>query len=530
MAAQCTSCHRPGEIAPFSLLTFDDVRTRGRAIVEVTTRRYMPPWKPLEGFGGPFAGERRLTDRQIETIARWVEAGMPEGNEGPADGGPRVPAPAPEWQLGAPDLIVTMPEPYVLAADGPDVFRNFVIPVPIREEQYVAAVEFKQGVARGVHHANLRFDQTSASRDLDAQDPAPGYEGAVSTSARYPDGYFLGWTPGQSPLLSAQGMAWRLAPGTDFVVQLHLRKTGKAEQVRPTIAFYFTPNAPVRTPLALRLGRQNIDIAPGEKYIVTDSYQLPVDIEVHAVHPHAHYRAQEIRATADLPDGTRHWLIRIDDWDFNWQDVYRYVTPLALPKGTTITMVYTYDNSAANVRNPDRPPRRVIFGQNSSDEMGDLWLQVVARTAEDRAQLFNDVRPRTMAEDAAGYEMLVAANPDHAGYRNDLALLNASLGRYDRAVEQYQSAVRLKPDWAAAHYNLATLLGAMGRLDEAVAHFRTAMALRPDHAESHNNLGAVLQAQGHVDEAIEQFRRAVALDPSNAQARSNLARALAVRR
>jgi tetratricopeptide (TPR) repeat protein len=402
------------------------------------------------------------------------------------------------------------------------VFRNFAIPIPVTGEKYVAAVDFSPGGARAIHHANIRFDQSAASRELDGEDSVPGYEGAVSISARYPDGYFFGWTPGQSPLTSAPGMAWRLRSGTDLVLQLHLRKTGKPEEIRPKVAFYFTPDAPTRTPLALRLGKQTIDMKPGEQYLVADAYTLPVDAELLAIHPHAHYRAREIRATADLPDGTRRWLLRIDDWDFNWQDVYRFAELVALPKGTTIRMLYTYDNSEANPRNPDRPPRRVVFGQNSTDEMGDLWLQVVTATDADRATLFNDVRPKTLLEDAAGYEMLVAANPAHAGYHNDLAFVSALLGRFDAAIEHYGEAARLKPEWAAAQYNVATLLAARGRLDEAVEYFRKALALRPDHAETHNNLGAVLHALGKSEEAIEHFRRAVALDPSNAQAKANL--------
>ena len=517
---QCVSCHRAGDIAPFSLERFEDVASRAKTIADVTRRRYMPPWKPVEGFGGPFQGARGLTDEEIKTIGAWVDAGMPRGSEEPAavSGQP----PTGEWRFGKPDLVVTLGDPYVLTADGPDVFRNFAIPIPVTDERFVAAVEFSPGGARAVHHANIRFDPTPASRELDAEEATPGYEGAVSMYARYPDGYFLGWTPGQSPLASAPGMAWRLTPGTDLILQLHLRKTGKPEEIRPKIAFYFTPDAPSRTPLAMRLGRQNIDIKPGEQYLVVDGYELPVDVELLAIHPHAHYRARDIRATADLPDGTRHWLLRIDDWDFNWQDVYRYVTPLALPKGTVIRMVYAYDNSADNPRNPDRPPRRVIFGQNSGDEMGDLWLQVVTRTPEDRVALFNDLRPKTLVEDAAGYEMLVAANPEHSGYHNDLAFVSAQLGRFDAAIEHYGAAARLKPDWAAAHYNVATLLAAKGRLDESVPYFERAIALRADHAESHNNLGAVLQALGRSDEALEHFKRAVALDPANQAAQNNL--------
>ena len=516
---QCVGCHRAGDIAPFSLDSYDEARVRGRAIADATARRYMPPWKPAAGFGGPFAGARGLTNDQIATIARWVDAGMPRGDGGaPAAAAERLP----EWRLGPPDLVVTLEQPYTLEADGPDVFRNFAIPIPVDGLKFVAAVDFSPGGVRAIHHANLRFDQSATSRELDAEDKQPGYEGAISMSARYPDGYFLGWTPGQSPLASAPGMAWRLGAGTDLVVQLHLRRTGKPERVQPKVAFYFTPDAPTRTPLALRLGKQNIDIKPGEQYLVADAYQLPVDVELLAIHPHAHYRAKEIRATADLPDGTRRWLLRIDDWDFNWQDVYRFAEPVALPKGTTIRMLYTYDNSDANPRNPDRPPRHVIFGQNSSDEMGDLWLQVVTATDADREALFDNLRPKTLTEDADGYEMLVNANPDNAGYHNDLAFVSAQLGRFDAAIQHYEAAARLKPDWAAPQYNVATLLAARRRYEEALPYFRRAVALRPNHAESHNNLGAVLQVLGQSEEAIEHFRRAVALDPKNEQAKANL--------
>lgn len=529
---RCAPCHRPGEAGPFSLLTYEDVRSRAKLIAQVTKRRYMPPWKPTPGQGGPFVGERRLTDAQIERIARWVDEGAPEGQspnpsiaqfDHAINQSPNHPIP---WRLGTPDLVVTLPEAYTLTADGPDVFRTFVLPIPIEDLRYVAGVEFHLNGARVVHHANLRLDQTSSSRELDLQDPSPGYEGPVGINARYPGGHFLGWTPGQVPTMVSKGMAWRLAPNTDLVMQLHLRTSGKPEQVQPRVGFFFTTEVPTRLPLAMRLGRQNIDIAPGQTAVVRDSYRLPVAVEVHAIHPHAHARAKHIKAFADLPNGTRRWLLHIEDWDFNWQDVYRYVTPIELPQGTTIAMEFTYDNSAANPRNPDSPPRRVLFGQNSSDEMGDLWLQVLPASAQHRALLFRDIYPKTLVEDAIGYEMLLKADPNHAGYHTDLALLQARLGRRDQAIAHLQTAIRLKPAFAPAHYNLATLHASEGRLKEAEMSLRTALGLRPNHADTHNNLGVVLKAQGHVTEAIEHFRRAVALDARNEEARINLAIAL----
>jgi tetratricopeptide (TPR) repeat protein len=232
-----------------------------------------------------------------------------------------------------------------------------------------------------------------------------------------------------------------------------------------------------------------------------------------------------VKAFAELPDGTQRWLLRIPDWDFNWQDVYRYQAPIPLPAGSTVVMEYTYDNSASNPRNPDRPPRRVMFGQNSSDEMGDLWLQVLTQSDGDRAILVNDMRPKMMTEDALGYRMLLSADPNNAGYHSDLALIYARLGRFYEAVNHFETAIGLNPNNPSTHYNLATHLASNGRFAEAVERFRTAIELRPNHAQSHNNLGVVLRGLGRHAEALEFFKRAVELDPANGEARANLAAA-----
>ena len=497
IAEHCAPCHRPGQTGPFNLLSYPDVRSRAHLIVDVTKRRYMPPWKPAPGVGGPFSGDRRLSDAEIALIERWVDLGMAAGD---ASNSRQVDVPASSWQAGTPDLIVTLAKPFALSADGSDVFRTFVMPVPLEAAKYVAAIEFRPGLSRAVHHANLRLDRTAASRELDEADPLPGFEGDVSSSARYPDGYFLGWTPGRRPQRSVSGMAWRLDAGSDLVIQVHLRKTGRVEQIQPSVAFFFTDEVPSAVPMALRLGRQNIDLAPGQTSAFRDSYRLPVDVQVRSIHPHAHYRATDIRAFADLPDGSRRPLIHIPDWDFNWQDIYEYESPIDLPQGTTISTEYAYDNSPANPRNPDRPPRRVLYGQNSADEMGDLWLQVVARTPEDRARLAADFIPKVLTEDAVGYGMLLIADPQNARLRNGKA---------------------------AVHYNLGTLLLGSRRWSDAAAQFTSALELRPEHGNTYNNLGVALVAQGHVQAAIERFERAVALDPSNDAARQNLADALA---
>ena len=523
--AHCAPCHRPGEVGPFPLLTYDDVRRRARQIAEVTASRFMPPWKPAPGFGGPFIGSRRLADNDVALFRRWAEAGAAAGDLSRV---PPQPAWPEGWRLGTPDVVVTMPEAYTVPADAPDTFRNFVLPIPIDRTAFVAGIEFRPGNARVAHHANLRLDRTRSSRQLDEQDPAPGYEGPISPQAHYPDGHFLGWTPGQLPPLAEPGMGWRLEPGSDFVIQLHMQSTGRPESIRASVGLYLTDAPPVHTPMMLRLGRQSIDIPPGEpRYIIRDRFTLPVGAELIGIQPHAHFRATEINGVATFPDGRTEPLIRISDWDFNWQDVYRYEARPFLPAGTTVAMEYVYDNSVANPRNPDDPPRRVRFGQFSNDEMGDLWLQLLPRSDADRETLTRAFMPKVLNEDIVGYESMLAADPDNAVLHRDVAVLYMTAGRTAAAIRHYRRSIELDSASATAHYNLATLLAAGGALDEAVRHFRRAVALRPAHAAAHNNLGAVLRALGRLAEATPYFERAVALDASNAAAHNNLASALA---
>jgi tetratricopeptide (TPR) repeat protein len=523
---KCASCHRPGGVGPFSLLTYADVRQRATQIVAVTERRYMPPWKADPDPAG-FVGQKRLSDDELAVIRRWANEGAIEGERREL---PPVPAFAEGWQLGKPDLVVTLPEPFTLDAGPTDAFRIFVIRLPINATKYVRGLEFQPGNPRVVHHANIRLDATAASRALDVRDPAPGYDGLMARSAVYPEGHFLGWTPGQLAPLVPADMAWRLEPGTDLVVQLHMQPSGAREQVRPVIGLFFGDRPATRTPTILRLGSQGIDIPPGDaRYTITDSYLLPADVTLQAVQPHAHYRLEEATGLASFPDGTERTLIHIKDWDFRWQHVYRYEHPIALPKGTRLSMRYVYDNSADNPRNPQRPPSRVAWGQRSFDEMGDLWFQFTSMSDADRAGLSAEIQQKMTAEDVIGYETMLRATPTDAELHDDVAVLYLGLGRANNAVEHFRASTALKPDVASAHFNLATALTVAERLDEAVAAYREALRLRPEYGSAHNNLGTVLSAQGHVDEALRHFREAVRIEPSNVQAQRNVAWHLAIR-
>ncbi|HMF96610.1 MAG TPA: tetratricopeptide repeat protein [Vicinamibacterales bacterium] len=525
--ARCATCHRPGEIGPFSLITYDDVKRRATQIGAVTARRVMPPWKPRPG-SGEFQNERRLSDRELQILQAWIADGAPEGNMSDLP-----PAPPPvttanaAWQLGTPDLVVTMPQSYTVRADGADVFRTFVIPIPTDAPRYVRALEFHPGNARVVHHANLGVDRTRSSRQLDARDGEPGYTGGMERDARYPEGQLLGWTPGQAAHAVPEGTQWRLEPGSDLIVQLHLQPTGKAETVKISAGFYFTDTPPTRTPIGLRLGSETIDIPAGTRdYVVRDSYTLPTAADVVAIQPHAHNLARRMEATATLPDGSHRSLITIDDWDFRWQDVYRYTTPIELPKGATIEMRYLYDNSAANPRNPHAPPARVVWGQNTSDEMGDLWVQVVPKSPADGAILGEDFRRKAHAEDLAAYTRLLQGDPANPLRHDAVAQLYLDEGKLDEAIAEFRRSLQLNGESATTHYNLGYALSARGRREEAMAELSEALRLDPDYSLAHNNLGALLEVTGRMDEAQAHFERAVALRPDNIEARSNLAQLL----
>lgn len=530
--SRCATCHRPGEIGPFNLITYDDVKRHLTQIERVTSRPgLMPPWKPV-GQLGDFEDDRRLRPDELALLRNWIADGAPEGDRRDL---PPLPTWKNGWQLGTPDVVVTMPQAYTVPAGGGDTFRTFVLPIPVTQARYVRAMEFRPDNPRVVHHATIGVDRTRSSRRLDERDPEPGYVGGMVADARYPEGQLLGWTPGQSPRPAPPGTAWRLEPGSDLVVQLHMQPTGKPEPLRVSAAFYFTDQAPTRTPLGLRLGSETIDIAAGDPaYIVRDSYVLPVDVEVLAIQPHAHNLARTMRAAATLPDGSTRELIAIDDWDFRWQDVYRYTKPIALPKGSTIAMRYVYDNSVGNVRNPARPPTRVMWGQNTTDEMGDLWIQVVPVSPADAARLGQDFRRKAHAEDLAAYSKLLRDDPTNPLRHDAVGDLYVEDGRFDEAIAEYRKSIALNPESASTHYNLGYALsvraGGAGRAGaEAASEFREALRIDPEYAQAHNNLGALLELQGRTDEALEHFQRAVALRPDHFDARINLAQLLSAR-
>jgi tetratricopeptide (TPR) repeat protein len=508
--------------APFSVLDYDSVRRHAREIAAAVQRHAMPPWLPEPGHG-VFADERRLQDGQIALISKWVESGAPEGS--PADA-PKPPTFSGGWQLGTPDLVLTLPEPYVLQPGPRDVFRNFVIPVPITATRYVRAVEFRADRPQVLHHADLAIDIGRVSRVLDRADPGPGFETMDGDQVQN----VFGWTPGKVPMMEPSDTAWTLEPGTDFVLLLHMIAGAGSEKVQPSIGLFFSDTPPKRTPISVKLEAKAIDIPAGDaNYVVEDSYVLPVDVDAVSVYPHAHYLAREMRGTATLPDGSEQDLLWIRQWDFRWQDRYRYQSPRFLPKGTRVAMRFTFDNSTANPNNRNHPPQPVRSGPRSTDEMAQLWLEVVPRRAEDAAILNADFTRRALLAQITGVELQVQLEPRVAAARNLLASKYLQAGRLADAQTQFEEALRLDPRDAEVHSNLGVLLQAQGRLTDGMQHLRTAVQLKPKNDAVHYNLGNGLLSMGQTDAAMREFETAIAINPDNADAHFNMAMVLAPR-
>jgi hypothetical protein len=478
----------------------------------------MPPWPPEEGFG-EFANERRLSQDQVDLIGQWVSQGSVEGD--PRQG-PPPPSFPDGWLLGKPDLIVTLPKPFHLGAEGKDVYRNFVIPASGAGNHYVRGIEFRPGNNKVVHHAFIKVDSTSESRRLDGKEPEPGF-GGMNTPAEMPDGHFLTWQPGKLPSFEPDGLAWRLGSDDDIVLQVHFRPSGKPETVQPSLALYFTEQAPTNRCFKIALTSLTVDIPPGQDhYVVEDSFALPVGAQVLAVLPHAHYLARRMEAWATLPDGSRRWLLTIKDWDFNWQGDYRYAPPIALPKGTTLAMRYSYDNSAHNPRNPHQPPQRVTYGPQSSDEMAELWLQLLPRNTNELSSLNRAYQAKMIRTFMAREQYLLGLNPMDAEAHTHFGQLLLGQGRFREAEAHLRTACQINPNDDQAHYFLGLALRQENQLPQARTEFEEALLRNPQNFKAHGNLGLIAAEQGDYQRSEYHFREALKINPYDQLAQDSL--------
>ena len=386
--ANCSHCHRPGEVAPFPLLDYTDAKKRAKQIALVTESKTMPPWKLVPGHGR-FADERLLTATEIATLKAWADAGAPEGDKADL---PPTPTFATGWHLGKPDLVVKMTEPFTVPANGKDVLRNFVIPMPaLKDTQMVGAIEFRPGNRKVVHHALALLDTTGTARKLDARDPAPGYDAENGGFGFFPTGSVGGWAPGVVPRFLPDGVARYLAKGSDMVLQVHYHPSGKEETDQSEVAIYFSRKPVKRIVAGFGVENWHIDMPAGEKdYRLKAEYKLPVDVTLIGTAPHMHLLGREMTATAVLPGGETIPLAKVDDWDFNWQDYYVYRKPIKLPKGTIVKMESRHDNSAGNPANPNSPPKRLKYGEGTADEMSLILFECTCESFGDLLLLVAD--------------------------------------------------------------------------------------------------------------------------------------------
>jgi len=374
LQTHCQDCHRPGQVAPFSLLTYEQARKRATDLAGVTETKRMPPWHASTDEGGPFRDARVLPVDAIKTLAAWSEAGAPEGDSKDAPA-PRVFAS--EWPLGEPDLILKPSEVFTLSASGPDEFRVFVMPTGLSEGKWVRAIDFRPGNPKIVHHLLAAFDIAGIARKMDAKTPEPGYR-SIGGYGFLPAGEMDGWAPGKTVHTLDDGVARYLPAGSDFLLQVHYHRSGKPEPDQTAVGLYFatTPVEKQLRALGIFPPRKGFSLTPDlaipagkSDYEVTGSMPLREDIHLRAAIPHMHWLGKDFLMWAELPDGTRKTLIKIDRWDFSWQGTYDYAVPIGLPKGTVLKMLAHFDNSSTNPANQNRPPIDVSWGEQTNDEM-----------------------------------------------------------------------------------------------------------------------------------------------------------------
>jgi mono/diheme cytochrome c family protein len=397
----CQTCHRPGDIGPFSLMNYRQARRWATDIKEYTRSRKMPPWKPVAGPA--FHGERKLTKQEIATLAAWADGGTPQGD--PKD------APPPrvfkdDWQLGKPDLVLTVDKDFQIGATGPDLYRFFVLPTNLKEDIYVSAVEVRPGNRRVVHHAVLFVDGNGRGRQrqqraqkeeqgTSAQDRGPGYSLAMAFAflpGFLPQGGLGGWAPGSIPQQLPKGTGYFLPKGADVVMQLHYHRTGRIEKDRTSVGLYFSKAKVNSRMQGMAVPGHFLFIPAGAKsYRIEGSIWVRQDCQVHAVVPHMHLLGRQIKVTMTPPGGAARTLVAIDDWDFNWQEIYLFKEPIRALSGTRFDVEGVYDNSADNPSNPHHPPRTVFVGLETSNEMCVGFLGV---TSDGPGRIRYEIQPR----------------------------------------------------------------------------------------------------------------------------------------
>ncbi len=375
--AHCIECHRPGEVAPFSLIGYEQAKKWAPMIASTTAAKKMPPWKAVLGYG-EFLDENRLTETELATLKQWNASGAPRGN---AKKEPKPPTFAGEWTLGKPNMTLSQSRPYKLDGEGSDDYRNFVLPLHNKETLWVTGMDVRPGNKKVVHHV-IAFIDTKGQGAKMAERTTDGKEGYSSFGGVGfgPQGSLGGWAPGLRARHTPAGTAFEVPPNSSIIMQVHYHKNGKLEEDITRLGLYTTKETPEKSIRLAWIANPFFRLPPGAKaHPVKIEYKVSRDVTIHGAMPHMHLLGRTMKATVVYPDGSTKPLVYIDDWDFNWQMAYVLKQPMKLPFGSKIVVEGTYDNSDSNPNNPNNPPKTVTWGEETTDEM---FLLVVPYTVD----------------------------------------------------------------------------------------------------------------------------------------------------
>ena len=361
----CRSCHRDGQVAPFALTNFEEAHRWREEIKAYTQSRLMPPWKANSEFAS-YKNDVSLTSEEIALISTWVDAGAPLGDVSQIPPSPRF---NDGWAFGEPDLIVEMPEQYVVGPEGEDDYRHFIIPFKADKHRFVKAVDVQPGNRNVVHHVIAYVDTSGEARKLDAADEGPGYSRFGDVGFQ-PASVIGGWAPGNDPAKTPAGTGRWLPKECDIVLQVHYYRTGIEERDQTKVGIYFAAEQdPVPTRGGVVINKEFV-VPPNESdFEVTAELTIEESSYLYNVTPHMHLIGETMVVTAHRPDGSVVPVVKIDDWDFNWQNTYFFKNFEHLPKGTVVKLRATFDNSERNPNNPNSPPAEIGWGEKTTDEM-----------------------------------------------------------------------------------------------------------------------------------------------------------------
>ena len=382
--AKCAGCHRPGEVAPMSLLSFKDVRPWAGAIREKVASRVMPPWHADRAYGA-FRNNPSLSQAEIDTIVSWVNAGAPEGN--PKDT-PALPKFAEGWQIGKPDQVFEMASDFEVPARGTIDYQYFEVPTNFTEDRWMQAGEVRAGDRAHVHHVIVYVREPQARpraavvniRPIFAPGERPslpspsattagGGTAAVPAATRSTDNMLVNWAVGEDAPVFVPGMAKKIPAGSTLIFQVHYTTNGTAGRDRSRLGLVFSKEPPVQEMRTAAIANPMFAIPGGAAdHQVEAEASFADDVKVWTMHPHMHLRGKDMTYTAIYPDGRQEVVLRVPKYDFGWQTDYWLSQPITLPKGSKLHVRAHFDNSAANKANPD-PSATVRWGDQTWEEM-----------------------------------------------------------------------------------------------------------------------------------------------------------------